>query len=214
MICVFYFITGIYGVQFWENRLFDAIGLHDTGLPHWLNIQFNTSFIVFAAFGLGANIVASSMNVMEACKKQNRPFLPALGGLVPFFSLSGLVWIWLASAPHIVHEYQIPFTFFTGLSFAYMVGNLILAHVTKREIPQWNVLFLPVLLGAADAAIGKLTPAGPFLSSPEHTSAYIYFCLGLSLSAYGFFVTEVIDDICRFFDINCLTIKHKEDKKE
>ena len=35
-------------------------------------------------------------------------------------------------------------------------------------------------------------------------------CLAFSALVYGHFVWEVIGDICEFYDINCLTIKHKK----
>ena len=49
----------------------------------------------------------------------------------------------------------LPFCCFWGLSFAYNVGLLIVAHVTKAPFPYWNVALIWSVLGAVDANLAR-----------------------------------------------------------
>jgi ethanolaminephosphotransferase len=124
--------------------------------------------------------------------------------------------MWLFLRPEILHDHLLPFVFFIGVSFAYQVGLIITAHVTKSPFPYFNILLIPIVAGMLDAL-------GPFLKErlglgwPSvlgggfYTVEYVLACLGLSIGVYGSFVADVITTICDYMDIWCLTIKHPYD---
>lgn len=155
----------------------------------------------------------SSLNVIGARRKKNLPVMPALAGLAPFFATWLAIPIWLSLRPEILRDHILPFLFFIGASFAYQVGLIITAHLTKSPFPYFNILLIPILAGTLDAL-------GPFLmqrfgigwssilGGGVYTVSYVLACLGLSIGVYGSFAVDVITSICDYMDIWCLTIKH------
>lgn len=132
------------------------------------------------------------MNVIRVRRSKKLAVLPALSGLLPFFSLATMVPAWLALRPVILREHLLPFMFFLGLCFAYQVGLIIVAHLTKSPFPFFNILLLPIAIGMVDALgpflIGKT--GGLFgwptaLGDGRYEVAYVFLCLGLSLGVYG-----------------------------
>ena len=92
----------------------------------------------------------SSLNVIKACRKSNRPVLPALLGLAPFFIVSGIAYVFLSHHEDIVYMHLLPTMLYLGVVFAYTVGTIIIAHVAKKDFPYWNITFLPLIAGLAD----------------------------------------------------------------
>jgi ethanolaminephosphotransferase len=151
--------------------------------------------------------------VIAARRKRNLPITPALAGLVPFFATWFAIQIWLFLRPEIVRSHILPFAFFVGASFAYQVGLVITAHLTKSPFPYFNILLIPILAGTLDALgpflrerVGLGWPS--ILGGGAYTVSYVLACLGLSIGVYGSFVVDVITNICDYMDIWCLTIKH------
>ena len=109
-------------------------------------------FLVFGAIALLGNVIASSINVYSARKSRQQDVVPALLGLAPFFLSAALIYLWLSARPDIVYYHLVPFIFFVGATFAYMVGLIIVAHVSNNvNFPSWNILQIPILLGCIDA---------------------------------------------------------------
>jgi ethanolaminephosphotransferase len=154
-------------------------------------------------------LISSSKNVISARRRKNLPVAPALLGLAPFFLVWACVGTWLSYRPAILTQHLIPFLFFMGLAFAYQVGLIITAHLTKSDFPYFNVLFLPLLFGTFDAAAPSLGFWKSVLGDGEYEIAYVFACLGLALGVHGSFVVDVVTNICDFLDIWCLTIKHR-----
>lgn len=172
-----------------------------------------------ANVNFGAN---SSQNVIRARRSKGLAIFPALAGLVPFFITWLTIPIWCYLRPEILKEHILPFIFFIGVSFAYQVGLVIVAHLTKSPYPYFNILLLPIFAGALDALgpflqerFGKDVLGWPSaLGGGSYVIAYVFGCLGLGIGVYGSFVVDVITNICGFLDIWCLTIKHPWDPRE
>lgn len=98
----------------------------------------------------------------------------------------------------------------TGLSFAYQVGLLITAHVTKGPFPYYNLLMIWSAIGAIDANAAKLLgrPTNFIQRSDSASLTFVYISLIISFGVYSFFVSDTISTFCRVLDINCLTIKY------
>ena len=39
---------------------------------------------------------------------------------------------------------------YLGVVFAYSVGLIIVAHISKNHFPYWNITFLPLIIGLLD----------------------------------------------------------------
>lgn len=168
-------------------------------------------------------IKGSSQNVMRARRAKGLPVASALMGLVPFFAPWVVIPTWLALRPRILTEHLIPFIFFIGIAFAYQVGLMITAHLTKSPFPFFNVLYLPITIGAIDAVGPWLKGMTAFYGDSswgwnsvlgnvdEYQLAYVMACLGLAIGVHGSFIYDVVTNICDYMDIWCLTIKYRRD---
>lgn len=222
ILCFIYGITSVLGGSFWQQSLFKVAGINAPFLPQFVqDMPINHWYIVYGGLMLGFNVIQSSINVIKARRSKNLPVLPALAGLLPFISLCVMVPSWLALRPVILREHLIPFIFFLGACFAYQVGLMITAHLTKSPFPHFNILLVPIAAGLLDAAgptikghTGGLIGWPSVLGDSCYEVAYVFACLGLGVGVYGSFVVDVIRTICDYLDIWCLTIKHKHVTEE
>ena len=150
---------------------------------------------------------------MKARKSRGDEPTEALLGLAPFFVSWTAIASYLALQPVIRTEHLVPFAFYVGLSNAYSVGQMIVAHLTHSPFPYHNVLILPMTYGLVDSLgpllqkyIGTGWPSA--LGDDVYQVAFALMCVGLAVGVYGSFVVDVIVTICDYLDIWCLTIKH------
>lgn len=112
---------------------------------------------------------------------------------------------WLSAAPAILHStLLIPFITFWGIAFAHHVGLLILAHLTKSPFPAiWkHPLLILSVLGSVDANAYRW---GGWESVVRgHEKWVVGASVALAVAVYAHFVTDVIGDICAYFDIKCV----------
>ncbi|OWB58938.1 hypothetical protein B5S28_g5042 [[Candida] boidinii] len=104
-----------------------------------------------------------------------------------------------------VEKYVLPTMLTIGSTFAFVVGRIIVNHLTKQEFPFWNLpMFLPIL---QNLLIFILT----FCFKYDYNlvlSGTVYTSLGLTLGIHTMFITEIIYEITTYLDIYALTIKH------
>jgi len=211
MITIYYFVTAFKGPEFWSQTIFDLIPIDPPFFfPKILaDLPLNYHFLVFSAISLGANIIQSSLNVINARRKSNQPIAPALLGLSPFFVVSAVAYTFLTHHEEIVHQHLLPTMLYLGIVFAYTVGTIIIGHVAKKDFPYWNILFLPLFLGLADVYITPHFREEPYISG-EYVLGTVLMAFGLSLGVYGGFVIDCIFTMCDYLDMNCLTVKKKD----
>lgn len=175
---------------------------------HIKNLPLNEAFLVFGFFGLVFNIAGSYKNVYKATVKKGESVLTPLLGLLPFIFQATSMVAWLDASPYIRTKHLLPFAVFWGLAFAYQVGLLITAHVSKGPFPFVNILTLWSALGALDANLPRYFGMKSYVHASEHQAlSFVYLSLATSLCVYAFFVSDTIATFCRVLDINCLTIK-------
>ncbi|OZJ04731.1 hypothetical protein BZG36_01822 [Bifiguratus adelaidae] len=212
MIVGLHFISGIFGNQIWTHTL-SEVTRGKLPLPDIVaNFKLNEAFMVFGAIGLLFNIAAACNNVITATRAKKEPIMKPLLGLIPFTICSLLAYAWLVASPTLVTEHCVLWSLYIGLSFGYTVGQVITAHVTKAPFPYVNIMMAPLMIGAVNANLPFLANTKPFYSGLNEV-LYVVACFGFALFMYALFALSVINDICDYFDINCLTIKHKEEKK-
>ena len=102
----------------------------------------------FANLTSATNVLASQKNGASHTKSETSPLV----GLVPAFALWIMTALYLYLQPIILHQHLIPFMFYIGLINAYMVGKIIIAHLTKSpHFPYRHSLMFPLAFGIADS---------------------------------------------------------------
>lgn len=212
MICVIYFLTALYGPTFWDQGILTVTGIENFSIVkslHIKNLPLNEAFLTFGFFALIFNIAGSYKNVYKATVKKGESVLLPLLGLFPFICQATTMIAWLDASPYIRTKHLLPFAVFWGLSFAYQVGLLITAHVSKGPFPFINVLTIWSAIGALDANVPRYFGVRSFLhNTQDQALSFVYLSLATSLVVYTFFVSDTIATFCRVLDINCLTIKY------
>jgi len=90
--------------------------------------------------------------------------------------------------------------------FGRLTTKIILHHLTNQPFPYWTVLLLPLVGGAL---LGNLPRLGFSAIDPTAELWYLRAYFVFALSAYMRWAYVVIDKICAYLDINCLTIKRR-----
>jgi ethanolaminephosphotransferase len=169
----------------------------------------NVSQIHVASFNLTR--CHSYRNVIKVRRARNESTLEPLLGLLPFALHAFLQVSYLHGAPFILRHHLVAFSVGWGLSFAYHVGLLIVAHVTKSAFPAYHVLMVFSFLGALDINAPQLFGVRPLINLDQRGQLlWTYSGLLLAAATHGFFIWDVIGTVCTYFDINCLTLKKKK----
>ena len=200
MICAIYLITGLSpdGSRLWDRGILSVSGLESipwvvTNLKDW-NVPLNDLFLSFGALALGANVLASYSNVAKARRARKQSVLTPLTGLLPLVVLLASLVVWTtAGGARVMTDGQSFVVLYLafGLMFAYSVGLLIVAHVTKASFPFFNVAIGWAVLGASDASLAE-----PLVqNSLGGVRLVAYSVLGFSFFLYAHFVWDVISSI-------------------
>jgi ethanolaminephosphotransferase len=143
----------------------------------------------------------SFYNVASSCKAKNKSIMKAMLGVLPFVYYNGMLVMWLYYSPTILHRYFVPMTLAVAFGFGNMVGRMIVAHVIHDSFPYFNIAFVPMTVGALGAWSGLLTV--------QQQVWLLYALLAFGILVHSHFIYYVINRICVYLDINCLTIKRK-----
>ncbi|KAN0061425.1 hypothetical protein ACQY0O_006272 [Thecaphora frezii] len=215
MIVFIYALTGFAGGSlFWDRGILNVTGLASIGVVGekyaWLNLPLNDAFLTFAAVGLGFNVVASYSNVIAARRARKESVLSPLSGLFPLVLQVGANTVWMLSNKSLIladmHAF-LPFICYWGVTFAYNVGLLIVAHVSKAPFPYWNIAIIWSVVGAVDAYL----PRSIIQKELESMRLAVYVSLGLSVLLYGHFCYNVINTITSEMGMACFVVKTKKD---
>ncbi|CED82236.1 sn-1,2-diacylglycerol ethanolamine-and cholinephosphotranferases [Phaffia rhodozyma] len=221
MICVLYCITGVYGPTFWDQSIIQFFKL-DSVVPalgenkRLMDLGLNDSFMIFGAISLAFNVWGSYSNVVVARRSKGQPINTPLRGLVPFMVQLSALLAWLAadyptSTRILYSDNFLYFLGFVGFGFAYQVGTMILAHVTKMPFPMWNGWMVWTAIGALDANLPNLFGVSPVIQSTQtKSSGFILLSLFVALAIYLNFAFSVIWQITEYTGIACFTVRKKD----
>ena len=145
------------------------------------------------------------LNVVRSRRSRNEAILPVFYEWMPIIVYSGACVAWLGSPYSIVlkDNHLVLFCVTQSFVFGRMTTKIILAHLTRQPFPYWTTLIVPLVLGAifANAPI-----IGTSALSPALELAYLWAYLCLALVVYFRWAFLVINAICKYLRINCLTI--------
>jgi phosphatidylglycerophosphate synthase len=211
-----FIVTAFKGPFFWHTELFDFLGIEDSSLVNALentplrHMTLNHAYLAFAAVGLGFNIFQASQNVYKSKKKQGLPLAPAFVQTLPFFTFYATLSYWIYLSPDMLYYHVLPLAVAIGAVFAFTVGKMITAHLTKQAFPIWNVLQLIPAVGIVIHYVARFNEW-----DMETTDlASVWTCIGFAFAVYGCFIGDIITEITTYLDIGCLYIKHPIQQKK
>lgn len=204
--CAAMAISGYYGPQVWEHKVSDVMGYEQ-----WLaDIRFRDLWvpIILIAF-FTAHLPACVYHVANVRRQNNLPLAPVFLEWIPMIIFTGSCVAWIGSPYSIIlpENYLLIFCITTSFVFGRLTTKIILHHLTKQSFPYWTVSMLPLVGGAV---LAWLPLFGLQPMSPAFERAYIYTYLLFASAQYFTWAVRVINRICDVLDINCLTIKHKQ----
>lgn len=203
--CTVMIVAGACGPEIWEKKLTETLGDH-VFIPDY-SFREIWVFIVVGAFLL-AHFPACVYNVVQARRRQKLPVLPVFLEWTPIVIFSGACYLWLYSPFSFILSENRLVLFCLILSFVFgrMTTKIILAHLTRQPFPYWTYMLAPLVTGAVLANLPYLGfPALPNTVELWYLRAYLVFAVVI----YFRWALLVIDSICSYLGIKCLTIVPK-----
>lgn len=155
-----------------------------------------------------AHLPACVYNVVKARRAQGLPVAPVFLEWIPIFVFVGACGAWLYS-PHstLMRENRLVL-FCVTMSFVFgrMTTKIILAHLTRQPFPYWTVMLVPLVGGAV---LGNLPRLGLSAVSVGVELWYLRSYFVFALVVYFRWALLVVNSICSYLGINCLTITKK-----
>ena len=199
-------VSGTFGPQVWHEPLSNWLGYFNilgniTPMDMWLPMIFITFFV--------AHLPACIHNVAQARRKQGLPLAPIFLEWTPMIVYTFGCAAWLGSPyTHLLEDQRLVlFCLTMSLVFGRMTTKIILAHLTRQPFPYWTVMLLPLLGGAA---LANLPLFGYPRINAEFETRYLRLYFIFACIVYFRWAILVIQSICSYLGINCLTITPKK----
>lgn len=203
--------SGYFGQHIWEIHLSQWFGYPELFGNYTLRDAW-VPIILFAFFS--AHLPGCIYHVVKARRAADLPVLPVFLEWTPMLVFTGSIVAWLGSDDSnlLKDNHLVLFCLTMSLVFGRLTTKIILHHLTRQPFPYYTVLLLPL---AGGAVLAHLPRFGYEAITSESELLYLQVYFGFALIVYGNWAWRVIDNICRFLDINCLTIKTvKTNKKD
>ena len=195
-------LSGYFGPQIWHMPMADLIG-HTEILGNKSILDIWIPFLVIVLFS--AHIPACIYNVVKARRAHNLPVAPVFLELTPFLIFVLSIGAWLYSPYSTLMQENRLMLFCLTMSFVFgrLTTKIILAHLTRQPFPYWTVMLIPLIGGAVLGNLPRFgLPAISVTAELWYLRAYFVF----AMVAYFRWAFLVINSICDYLDINCLTI--------
>lgn len=194
--------SGSWGPQIWHHPITELLGHPEifgqsTVIDLWIPMLLATFFI--------AHLPACVYNVVKARRAQNLPVAPVFLEWTPIFVFVGATGTWLYSPYSTLMRENRLVLFCLTMSFVFgrMTTKIILAHLTRQPFPYWTVMLVPLIGGAI---LGNLPRLGLPAVSVDVEIWYLRAYFVFALVVYFRWALLVINSICAYLGINCLTI--------
>lgn len=156
-----------------------------------------------------AHIPDCVLNVIRARRAQNLPLAPVFLEWTPMAIYTASLCFWLGS-PHsrLLADNHLTLLCLT-LSFVFgrMTTKIILAHLTRQPFPYWTMMLAPLIGGAV---LFNLPSFGFPALSANMELWYLRGYFVFALVAYSRWAVLVINAICGYLGIQCLTIPEEK----
>jgi len=199
-------LSGIFGPQIWHKPMADFLGYQET--IGSLSMKDIWAGLLLGSF-LVAHLPSCIYNVVEARREKGLPLAPVFLEWAPMVVFTGSLVAWLGSPYSALLKDNHLCLLCLTLSFVFgrMTTKTILAHLTRQPYPYWTVLLAPLIGGAVLVNLPYLG-VPPVSATIEHIYLWAYFAF--SLVAYFRWAFLVINAICDYLGIQCLTIPEEK----
>ncbi|KAK6454262.1 alcohol phosphatidyl transferase [Scheffersomyces xylosifermentans] len=211
MIIVVYILTGIFGPDIWDIKLFE-LNLSSIGYDTY-QVSSSIFYVVIGLSSLYFNIASAMKNVNKYYESKNEDIEKARAlsdeayhGLIPFFAYYGAVILFVWFFPEAITEHGFPLVISIGCTIAYSVGRIILNHLTLQSFPFFQ---FPMFVPLAQLFVSKVLINIYGYNYHTTLSAISWLGFGVTLGIHGMFIAEIIYEITTYLDIYALSIKHK-----
>lgn len=210
MLVIQFILCGIFGPQvIWHTKVAEIPLIFKGG--ETFTIETVHLMVGFSIVALLFNILAASANVFKYFKEHNKKNDEALLeaekkesmlALVPYFVYFAAVFAVVLLDEKFI---AFPFIMSVGLTMAFVVGRMIVAHLTKQQFPIVNFpMFIPPV-----QFIVYIILVGHFQMSRDMVVlSLLWSGFGVSLGIHGMFINEIIYEFTTYLDVYALTIKH------
>ncbi|MCJ1272675.1 hypothetical protein MMC21_000462 [Puttea exsequens] len=198
-------MSGYYGTGVWRQPVAKLVGydeiLGDLSMVDlWIPMILGT-FVT-------AHVPACIYNVYKARRAQGQSLFPTFLEWTPLAVFTGAIGAWLYSPYSTLMRENRLVLFCLTMSFVFgrLTTKIILAHLTRQPFPYWTVMLVPLVGGAL---LGNLPLIGLPAVSSEVEIWYLRAYFVFALVVYFRWAYLVINSICEYLGINCLTITPK-----
>jgi len=202
--------SGYLGPQLWDRKITEVLPYPEVFGDYILR-QLWIPIILTSFFT--ASLPACVYHVVQARRKADLPVAPVFLEWTPMLVFTGSIVAWLGSEDsHLLEDNHLTlFCMILSLVFGRLTTKIILHHLTRQPFPYFTVMLAPLVGGAV---LANLPRFGFDAITPEYEHLYLQMYFIFALVVYGNWAVQVIDKICHFLDINCLTIKSRKDNKK
>lgn len=186
----------------WHHPISDLVGYPEilgqsSVIDLWIPIIFGTFLI--------AHLPACIYNVAKARRERGLPVGPVFLEWTPIAVYTASIGAWLYSPYSTLMRENRLVLFCLTMSFVFgrMTTKIILAHLTRQPFPYWTVMLIPLVGGAVLANLPRI---GLSPISAEAELWYLRAYLVFATVVYFRWALLVINSICAYLGINCLTI--------
>ncbi|RDW73175.1 sn-1,2-diacylglycerol cholinephosphotransferas-like protein [Coleophoma cylindrospora] len=210
--CTIMLLSGYYGPEIWTHKITELVGHHYFFGYHELFGEYSVRdlWVPILLFALiFVHMPFCALNVIKARRRDNLPVLPVFLEWTPMVVYTVSIGAWLFSPYSTLMKENRLVLFCLTMSFVFgrMTTKIILAHLTRQPFPYWTVMLTPLVGGAI---LGNLPRIGLPAVSSFVELWYLRGYFAFALIAYFRWAFLVIDSICSYLDINCLTIPHEK----
>lgn len=200
--CTFMILSGVYGPQIWTQPITDFIDRPDI-LGKVSVIDIWIPMILFTFFT--AHVPACVYNVVKARRARQLRVAPVFLEWTPMAVYTGAIGAWLYSPYSTLMRENRLVLFCLTMSFVFgrMTTKIILAHLTRQPFPYWTMMLVPLVGGAI---LGNLPRVGLPAVDANVELWYLRSYFVFAVVIYFRWAFLVINSICAYLGINCLTI--------
>lgn len=205
-ICIGLILTGILGSEvLWRCKI-----LHFEWQGTEIEILSMDVVIGLSALGILYNLLATVENVTNyysKCASLSQTNIHVRSknykrGVLPFLLYYASVFILVGTDSAFI---SMPFVLSIGFTMAFVVGRIIVAHLTRQAFPMWN---LPTGIPPLQWVLYHVATAWYGQDPAACCSAIAWMGLGLSIAFHYMFFNDIIYEFTTYLDCYALSIKH------
>ncbi|CCE64646.1 hypothetical protein TPHA_0I01400 [Tetrapisispora phaffii CBS 4417] len=163
---------------------------------------FSTIALMFNVYSARNNVVEYYKGNTENEKTIEKNIRTATIGLSPFFTYFGSIFALTVVEPRFI---SLPFILTIGLTVAFVVGRIIVNHLTKQKFPLVNV---PMLIPSVQSVLYVIFIHIFNYNDVDTIYNLVWLSFGVSLGIHGMFINEIIYEFTTYLDVYALSIKH------